>query len=100
MAEGEAVGLCSYKAPPDAEGDVEIGYGVAPERRRLGHATRAVSLIVEEAQRDKRVRALTAETALANVPSQRVLEANGFMQIGRGMDDDEGETIVWRLVLR
>jgi RimJ/RimL family protein N-acetyltransferase len=99
VAEGEAVGLCSYKAPPDAEGDVEIGYGVAPERRRLGHATRAVSLIVEEAKRDERVRAVRAETALANLASQRVLEANGFVQTGRGMDD-EGQTIVWRLEIR
>ena len=50
-------------------------------------------------RRDDRVRVLTAETALANLPSQRVLEANGFVQTGRGMDDDEGETIVWRLEL-
>jgi RimJ/RimL family protein N-acetyltransferase len=100
VADGEAVGLCSYKAPPGAAGDVEIGYGVAPERRRLGHATRAVSLIVEEARQDTRVRAVRAETALANLPSQRVLEANGFVQVGRGMDHDEGETIVWRLELR
>jgi len=97
VADGEVVGMCSYKNPPDAKGDVEIGYGVAPERRRLGHATRAVSLLVEAARLDERVRALTAETALGNLPSQRVLEANGFVQAGRGMDDDEGATIVWRL---
>ena len=100
VADAEAVGLCSYKAAPDAAGDVEIGYGVAPERRRLGHATRAVSLLIEEARRNDRVRAIRAETALANLPSQRVLEANGFVQVGRGMDDEEGETIVWRLELR
>ena len=99
VTDGEAVGLCSYKAPPDAQGVVEIGYGVANERRRRGHATDAVARLVEAARGDERVRALTSETALANVPSQRVLEANGFVQTGRGMDDD-GETIVWRLDLR
>jgi RimJ/RimL family protein N-acetyltransferase len=91
--------MCSYKVPPNAEGVVEIGYGVAPERRRLGHATRAVTLLVGAARSDPRVRALIAETALANLPSQRVLQANGFVQTGHGMDDDEGETIVWRLPL-
>ena len=55
VANGEAVGLCSYKAPPDVQGDVEIGYGVAPERRRLGHATRAVALLVEAARRDDHI---------------------------------------------
>jgi RimJ/RimL family protein N-acetyltransferase len=98
-ADGEAVGLCSYKVPPNAEGAVEIGYGVAPERRRLGYATRAVALLIEAARLDPRVSAIVAETALANLPSQKVLTANGFADVGRSMDDDEGETIVWRLEL-
>ena len=98
-ADGEVVGLCSYKGPPTAAGDVEIGYAVAPERRRRGHATRAVALLVDAARLDPRVSALVAETALANLPSQKVLLANGFADVGRGMDDDEGETIVWRLEL-
>jgi RimJ/RimL family protein N-acetyltransferase len=99
VADGEVVGLCGYKAPPNPEGDVEIGYAVAPERRRRGHATWAVALTIEAARLDARVSALVAETALANLPSQKVLSANGFTDVCRGMDDDEGETIVWRLEL-
>jgi RimJ/RimL family protein N-acetyltransferase len=99
VADGEVVGLCSYKVPPNAQRSVEIGYAVAPERRRFGHATRAVALLIEAARSDDRVGAITAETALANLPSQRVLIANGFEDVGRGMDDDEGETVVWRLEL-
>ena len=93
----EVVGLCSHKTAPNEAGEVEIGYGVAEQRRRLGYATRAVALIVDAARDDPRIQALTAETALANEPSQRVLAANGFVRAGRGHDDDEGETIVWRL---
>jgi RimJ/RimL family protein N-acetyltransferase len=99
VANGEVVGLCSYKGPPNATGDVEAGYGIAPQRRRLGYATRGAALLIEAARRDHRVRAITAETALGNLPSQKVLTANGFTDVGRGMDDDEGETIVWRLAL-
>jgi RimJ/RimL family protein N-acetyltransferase len=98
-ARGEVVGLCGYKGPPNAVGVVEIGYAVARERRRLGHATRAVALVVEAARQDPRVGAIVAETALANLPSQRVLMANGFAEVGRSVDDDEGEMIVWRLEL-
>jgi RimJ/RimL family protein N-acetyltransferase len=98
MAAGqEIVGLCGHKTAPSAAGEVEIGYGVAKERRRLGYATRAVALIVAAARSDPRIGALMAETALANAPSQRVLAANGFLQTGRGHDRDEGEMIVWRL---
>jgi RimJ/RimL family protein N-acetyltransferase len=98
-AHGEIVGLCGYKGPPSADGVVEIGYAVAPERRRQGHATRAVTLVVEAARLDPRVSVIVAETALANLPSQKVLAANGFADVGRSLDDDEGEMIVWRLEL-
>jgi len=52
VAEGEVVGLCSYKTAPSADGAVEIGYGVAATRRRLGHATRAVELAIRAARSD------------------------------------------------
>ncbi|HZZ36539.1 MAG TPA: GNAT family N-acetyltransferase [Caulobacteraceae bacterium] len=99
IVDGEVVGLCGYKGPPDADGVVEIGYGVAPERRRLGYATRAVAELIKHARRDHRVSSLVAETATTNVPSQRVVEANGFTMAGRGADPDDGEMMVWRLEL-
>jgi RimJ/RimL family protein N-acetyltransferase len=98
-ARGEIVGLCGYKGPPNAQGVVEIGYAVARERRRRGHATRAVTLVIEAARQDPQVSAIVAETALANLPSQKVLAVNGFSDVGRSVDDDEGEMIVWRLEL-
>lgn len=39
VTEGEVVGLCGFKGIPSPKGSVEIGYGVAPERRRRGYAT-------------------------------------------------------------
>jgi RimJ/RimL family protein N-acetyltransferase len=99
-AHGEVVGLCGHKGIPNEAGEVEIGYGVAPERRRLGYATRAVGFLIEAAGADPAVRVLTAQTALNNRPSQRALEANGFAAVGRSHDEDEGEMIVWRRDLR
>jgi RimJ/RimL family protein N-acetyltransferase len=97
VAEGEVVGLCNHKSAPGEGGVVEIGYGVAAERRRRGYATQAVALCVRAARGDPRVRRLTAETALGNLPSQRVLEANGFAKTGTSVDADEGDMIVWSL---
>ena len=98
--EGEVVGLGGYKWAPTPAGDVEIGYGVAPERRQRGYAGRASRLMLEAARADARVRALVAETAVGNLASQRVLAGAGFFKTGRGWDDEEGETIRWRLEVR
>jgi RimJ/RimL family protein N-acetyltransferase len=101
VAGGEVVGMCSHKTAPDAEGAVEIGYGVAATRRRLGYASRAVSDVITDARADPRIRRLTAETALANIASHRVLEVNGFALTGeRKQDPDDGEVAVWALAVK
>ncbi len=94
----EVVGLCSYKQAPAADGTVEIGYGVAPSRRNLGHATRAVAAMLDHARGDPAVRAVTAATAVGNVASQRALEHNGFVRAGASHDPDDGEMILWKIV--
>ena len=98
--DGEVVGLGGYKWAPSESGEVEIGYGVAPERLQRGYAGQASRLMLAAARADPRVRALVAETAIGNVASQRVLAGTGFFKVGRGWDDEEGETIRWRLELR
>lgn len=97
---GEVVGLASYKQPPDPAGVVEIGYGVAPEHRGRGHATRAVTAMLEYARTDPSVCAVRAETAVANTASQRALERNGFTQYGTGNDPDDGPMLLWKIVLK
>jgi RimJ/RimL family protein N-acetyltransferase len=97
---GEVVGACGYKHAPTPAGDVEVGYGVAPERRARGYARQAGELLRDAARADPRVRAITAETAVGNIASQRVLAGQGFFKVGRGWDDEEGEMILWRLALR
>jgi RimJ/RimL family protein N-acetyltransferase len=91
----EAVGLCSYKQPP-RDGVVEIGYGVAASRRRLGHATRAVAAMLEHAAQDREVRRVIATIAAANFASSRAVEANGFVQNGTVLDPDDGELLLWQ----
>jgi RimJ/RimL family protein N-acetyltransferase len=96
----EAVGLISFVKPLDEAGAVEIGYGVAPSRRGLGHATRAVAALVELLRQDNRFCVLTAGTAVANAASERALERAGFAVCGNSVDDEEGEMLMWRLPLR
>jgi len=95
VVDGEVVGLCSYKRPPDLDGVVEIGYGVSPSCRQRGYATLAVAHLLGAAVRDHSIRGLVAETAIENLASQRVLERNGFFRDSTRIDPD-GKVVFWR----
>lgn len=96
---GATVGLCSLTRVP-SNGVLDIGYGIARVHHGKGIATRAVSELVRWAVADDRVRCLTAETAVDNIASQRVLERNAFIQEGERVDPDDGPLLAWRHPLR
>jgi RimJ/RimL family protein N-acetyltransferase len=97
VANGEVVGLISYKVPP-ANGAADIGYGIGATRRRRGHATAAVRALAAHARAAGLAR-LTAETARDNRGSRRALEANGFVAHGERDDPEDGRVICWLLDL-
>ena len=96
VAGREAVGLCSYKDTPTADGEVEIGYSIAASRRRRGHATGAVAALLDLAVADPAVRVVRAETLVDNLASQRVLAKNGFARAGTRFDPIDGTLVLWR----
>lgn len=90
-ATGLLVGGVGFKGPPDDEGVVEVGYGLAAAARGRGLATEAVTALIEHA-RSRGARAVRAEVDLANGPSMRVLERAGFLRV----DDSADVTWWWR----
>lgn len=78
-----------------------IGYGVVPEQRGQGIATRALALLLDEARGVGLGHVeLTADPA--NVASLRVIAANGGAQVGRETEPPAlggREIIRWRIVL-
>ncbi|HVJ00848.1 MAG TPA: GNAT family protein [Sphingomonas sp.] len=95
VEENEVVGLCSITRPPE-EGVIDIGYGIAPSRQGRGIAGRAIGDVVAWARGHASVSAVTAETTLANIASQRVLLRNGFVRTGERIDAEDGPLICWR----
>ncbi|MCX6559999.1 MAG: GNAT family N-acetyltransferase [Candidatus Aminicenantes bacterium] len=93
---GLIVGAGSFRHAP-RNGDVEIGYGVAASCAGRGLASLGAAQMVEEAFGRPEVVAVTAEAAVANRASERVLEKNGFRQTGSRIDPEDGPVSQWRL---
>ena len=96
VEDGEIVGLCSITKAFPTPGTVEIGYGLAPNRRGRGHAAAAIAELLAWARSEPDIAAVTADTAVDNLPSQRVLERNGFIRVGGRIDAEDGPLICWR----
>ena len=95
--EGMLIGFCASRKFPDAEGAVEIAYGIAPGFQGQGLATEATRALAERALRRSEVRAVTANTRPELNASTRVLTKCGFKRTGEVMDSDVGRAWRWEL---
>lgn len=89
------IGSAGFHAPPGDDGQVEIGYRVAPEHRRQGVATEVARALLDWACREHGVTRFRAATAPENIPSQAVLARLGFRRVGVQIDDYDGEELVF-----
>jgi ribosomal-protein-alanine N-acetyltransferase len=92
-ADGALVGFGGFKGAP-SDGEVEIGYAIAPTRRGRGLATAAARVMVERA-RSAGVRTVLAHTLATPNPSTSVLAHCQFARVATLLDADLGAQ-VWR----
>jgi RimJ/RimL family protein N-acetyltransferase len=91
---GEIVGGAGFKGAPDADGMVEIAYGVVPSREGRGYATEAARSLIHFAASEPSVRTIRAHTLPEANASTRVLAKCGFVHVGPVVDSEDGP--VWR----
>ena len=89
------VGAGGVKAPPLPDGEVEIGYGIAPAFRGRGLATQGARGLTDEALAQGASR-VSAFTTPENTASWRLLRRIGYRRDGETNDPDDGR--VWRWV--
>ncbi len=73
-----SIGDCGTLGPPDADGRLEIGYGLAAPFRGRGLGIEMVRAMADWLAAQEFVRVLTASVEVGNEPSRRLLERLGF----------------------
>jgi ribosomal-protein-alanine N-acetyltransferase len=91
---GFVIGHAGFIGPPDADGMVEIAYGVVPDYQGRGYATEAANALVAWAAKNGRVTIARAHTLPEGNASTRVLEKCGFRHLGALTHPTDG--LIWR----
>ena len=94
---GEVVGGAGFHGAPDAEGMVEVGYGVDPAYRRRGYARAALLHMVDRARAHADVRVLRATVSPTNAASLGLVAQLPFVEVGEQWDDEDGLEIIFEL---
>lgn len=82
-ADGRVVGDLATFGPPDDDGVVEIGYGLAAPYRGRGIGTEAVGTFVDWLVTQPDVRRVVARVEVGNEASRRLLARIGFALTGQ-----------------
>lgn len=80
--ENKMIGDLCILGEPNADGEIEIGYGTYDEFQNRGYMTELVGGIIEWAKSQPKVKSILASTDKTNKASSKVLEKNNFLQIG------------------
>lgn len=85
-SDNKIVGDLCFIGEPNADGEIEIGYGIYDEFRNKGYMAEAVSGIMQWAMQQKNVKAVIASTEKTNIASFAVLKKNNFIKTGETDD--------------
>jgi RimJ/RimL family protein N-acetyltransferase len=94
---GEVVGGAGFHGAPDADGMVEVGYGVDPAHRRRGYARAALLLMLERARQHPAVRTLRVTVSPDNAASLGLVAQLPFVEVGEQWDDEDGLETIFEL---
>lgn len=88
------IGDLCVNGGPDAQGEIQIGYGTHEKFRNMGYMTEAVDGMIRWARKQPEVRSIRAITDRKNIPSYAVLIKNRFKRT-----TSSNTLFQWRLVL-
>lgn len=93
--ENKMVGDLCFIGEPNADGEIEIGYGTYDEFKNKGYMTEAVGGMIRWAKEQPDVRSICAATDKDNAASYSVLQKNNFIQY-----EASDAKLNWRLYIK
>ena len=93
------IGHIGFHAEPDARQAVEVGYTIEPAYRRQGYAEEGVRTLFAWARQEHGIRHFVASVGPWNDASLGLVRKLGFRQTGSQWDDEDGEELVFELLL-
>lgn len=79
---GDVIGDCGFRAPPDADGVVEVFYKLAPSQRQEGFELEALEALIGFAFTHDEVVSVRAAAPAGDEAARRVLQHAGMMAVG------------------
>jgi ribosomal-protein-alanine N-acetyltransferase len=95
--EAAIVGSAGFHQLPDAEGMIEIGMGVVPEKQGQGLAQELVHGMWGWVIDQPGVQTLRYTVSPDNVPSQAIIRKLGFAHVGQQIDEEDGPEDIFEL---
>lgn len=80
--DNKMIGDLCIVGEPNANGEIEIGYGTYDEFQGKGYMTEIVGGIIEWARIQPGVNSIIASTDKINIASYKVLQKNSFIKVG------------------
>jgi [ribosomal protein S5]-alanine N-acetyltransferase len=94
---GAVVGAAGFHAAPDADGMVEVGYGVDPDFRRRGYARAALLTMIDRARSDPSAHVFRVTVSPENTASLGLVAQLPFVEVGEQWDEEDGLETIYEL---
>ncbi|WP_286928058.1 GNAT family N-acetyltransferase [Flavobacterium sp. UBA4197] len=80
------IGDVGFKGIPNAQGEIDLGYGIIRQQRKKGYAFEAAKNLVDRAFSDPKVVTITARSLISNADSAKILTKINFTEWSRSHD--------------
>ena len=97
VTEREIIGSAGFHNFPDVNGMIEIGFGIVPQKQKMGFGTELLHGMWREIAKRSDVKILRYTVSPDNEPSLHIIKKLNFELVGEQMDPEDGLEQIFEL---